>query len=350
MAQHLTFWERRVATPKYYVGGVYRLMNEKPAFLWAQAIAFKVLVTIVPIVVLATGILSSPLLLGPSAFQNVAGYIRQFVPYQSEQLIGLLQQLQTASTTITVIGVLGLVFSIMTLFTTLRIVVSSIFQEEWHTQRTILRGYAFDLRMALQVGLLFVLTYGLSLAMTTFNAAGFQFFQRVGLDYVWLQEGWRQAFTAFGYVVPFLLTIGMFFQLLYFIPKPHPPKRSALLGAFVTALLWEAAKHLFNFYVTRSGRFARYGAQPGESEMDLLVRGFGLIIAFVFWIYYSGIVLCIGAMFGLLHEKKVRTWRKLRQMKQVQAAAADEREPRLALATQVTEHEREDAKESISVG
>ena len=58
MAELLTYLTRLHETPRYYGAGLYRQLNKKNIFLWSQAIAFKVLITVVPVVILATGILA----------------------------------------------------------------------------------------------------------------------------------------------------------------------------------------------------------------------------------------------------------------------------------------------------
>lgn len=299
----------------YYLGGIYRQVSDKQVFLWAQAVAFKVLVTIVPVIVLAVAILGQ-VLRREDAFQTVARFIGGFLPpYRTRDVIDVLESLQGASNVITIIGVAGLLFSAMTLFTTLRIVVSNVFQEEWHETRTILGGYAFDVRMAAQVGLLFILTFALSLGMNTLNSAGGALLVDWGLDYNWVQTWWGRMFALFGLVLPFVLSIGMFWQLFFFIPKPHPPKRSALVGAAVTALLWELAKFGFTFYATTIGRFERYRTGgAGDATTAILGNTFGLIIAFVFWIYFSGVVLCMGGIVALLHEKRHRARRRRQRL------------------------------------
>lgn len=334
-----TYWERLREATSYYVGGVYRYLFEKDIFLWGQAIAFKVLITVVPIVILATGIASRILgrtLKDQDAFDDVARFMREYMPAfdQSDQLFTFVDKLQDAGTFYTGVGVLALVFAAMTLFTTLRIVVGNVFQEEWHRHRSVFRGYAFDIRMAVQVGALFVLTLGVSFLTTAVQQGGLEMAQSVGLDYVWLREGWRRTFRFLAYVIPYLLSTAMFFQLFFFIPKPHPPKRSALVGAVVTGLLWEAAKLSFTFYATSVGRFDRYIVPGTEAEemISVLGQAFGLIIAFVFWVYYSGVVLVIGALIAVLNEKRVRLQRLKRERERMEKAieaeaAADAGEP-----------------------
>lgn len=325
MAQYKTYGSRVKETLVYYVGGVYRQTYEKDIFLWAQAISFKVLITLVPIVILATGILGR-LLRQPNAFARVADIFRQYLPQgQSSQLIIFMDHLQAAGTFYTTLGILALLFSAMTLFTTLRVVISNIFQEPWHKQRTLVGGYLFDIRMAAQVGLVFLMTFGLTILSQRINENGLLLAQQLGLDFVWVRQGWLTLFQWFGLLVPYLLSIAMFFQLLYFVPKPHPPKRSALLGAGVTGLLWEVAKYAFAFYATNVGRFDRYRVPGTEGQESFRALGdaFGLIIAFVFWAYYSGLVLCIGGLIAVLHEKRHRLKRLKLQQPHLAAQAED---------------------------
>jgi membrane protein len=295
------------ASAAYYGRSLVREIADKQLFLWAQAIAFKVLVTVVPIVVLTTGLVGR-LLQRNDAFTTVARFIRSFLPEaQSEQLIYFLEQLQNASGTVTLIGSIGLFLSAVSLFITLRVAVSNAFEHEWHEGRSILRSYLFDVRMVLQVGLLFVLTIGLSVVGQSLDSVAL--LRDLGLGYAWIESGWRQVLQMVTRFVPLFVTTAMFYQLYYFVPKPHPRKRSAFTGAVVASVLWEAAKQAFAFYATYVGRFDRYGSAGGEGTfgpLDRLGNTFGLIIAFVIWVYFSGVVLILGAVIAALRENRMR--------------------------------------------
>lgn len=289
------------STALYYTREMYREMANKNLFLAAQAIAFKVLVTIVPVVILGTGLIGR-LLRSQRPFDTVAGFIRDFLPpTQSEQLVTFLSELHGASGAITLIGAASLFLSVVSLFITLRIAVTHAFEQDWHVGRSLLGGYLFDARMVLQVGLLFVLTVGLSVLGRSMEST--VLVEWLGLDYVWIQEGWRQALRIFGYLAPFMLTLVMFHQLYYFVPRPHPRQSSAFLGAFVAGVLWEGAKQGFALYATYVG-FGQY--QSGGEGLAALGNVFGLIVAFVFWVYFSGIVLMVGAVIASLHDHRRR--------------------------------------------
>jgi membrane protein len=299
----LASWKK---TLRHYLGGLFRELSHKTVFLFAQAIAFKVLVTMVPVVILTTGVVGQVLQL-ERPFETVAGLIRDFLPVsQRDGVIEFVAGLQRVGGALTFVGIIGLILSAVTLFTTLRIVVSEVFRDECRETRSVLRGYAFDLRMVGQVGLLFLLTFSVSLAAQALNAVDLGVLQRIGLDALWFQQGWRRLLTVLGLLVPFILSTIMFFQLYYFVPTPRPLKRSAALGAAVAAVLWEGAKYGFTFYATHLAHFERYGGQGAEDSIAAVGDTFGLIIAFVFWVYFSGLVLSIGALIALLHEQRNR--------------------------------------------
>ncbi|MFB6279536.1 MAG: YihY/virulence factor BrkB family protein [Salinibacter sp.] len=288
---------------QYYGLGLYLELSSKDVFLWAQAIAFKVLVTIVPIIILATGVIGR-ILQGKDAFTAVSRFIRELLPgSQSQRLIDFLTQLQDASATIVGIGGIGLFLSALSLFVTLRIAVSNAFEQTWHEQRSLLRGYLFDARMVVQVGILFIMTVGLSVFIPPF-VNDVLLGQLIGEEQ-WLRWIWERTVWLTGLLLPLLLTTAMFYQLYYLVPKPHPKRRNALVGAVLAAVLWETAKQAFTYYATYVG----YG-----TGTEALGNTFGLIVAFVFWVYFSGIVLMLGAVVASLREHRYVTAGELPQV------------------------------------
>ena len=278
---------------RYYLDGLYRELWRKPIFLWAQAIAFKVLLAIVPLLLLGTGILGQ-VLRQQRPFAYVEGVVRNLFPeYGADQLVAFLSGLQDAGGRFTLIGALGMVVTSVTLFTTLRIVLGHIFSEEWHQQRTALRGYLFDLQMAVQTGVLLLSSIGVTVFIQTADPAGVE-----QLDSAFVTRTWDWIAQGSLYALPVLLTVTMFFQLYWFIPIPKPPKRAALAGAVVGALLWEAAKIGVTEYA------ARFGVEGGWQSA--LGDTFLLVILIVLWAYYSGLVLNMGAIVALLYERAHR--------------------------------------------
>jgi len=289
------------AGPRFYFSELWRRLNGEPVFIWSQAIAFKVLITILPVILIATGVFGL-ILRQQDPFETVADYLRQFLPAgQSEALIDLLFRLQETSPALTLIGLAIFVVVVVTLFSVLRYVIGTAMGSGRHRYRTVLHGYAFDVRMALQVGLLFLLSFGLTAVFSYLTTTGQEFLVQWGFDAELLRRGERMLLHFATLLLPYILSLAMFAQLYYFIPRPRPPLRSAVFGAFFAALLFDAAKNAFTFYAAHLGQFQRYAT--GDEALGGV---FALLIAFVLWVYFSGLVLIIGAVLTHLHELRHR--------------------------------------------
>lgn len=273
-----------------YSKPLWRYANTAPVFLWAQAIGFKALVAVIPVAAISLGLFGS----------NLVRVIRSLMPdLQGGPFIELLENLQRAGGSLTWIGVVGLLFVTMTLFSTLRSVLAGVFDDEAERRRSILRGYLKDLRMTLQIGGFFLLSIALSFALQALNLSEPDFLVRVGLDGFWIESGWRRLVQVLGLLVPAILSAAVFFQLYRFVPASRPRRSSALTGALVAAVMWELAKVAFAVYASRVGIVSRY-AEAGSGLGDY----FGVIVAFVFWAYYSGVVFILGAYVVLIHQSK----------------------------------------------
>ena len=294
----------RAAWPhvRAYAGALFQRLATQPIFLWAQAIAFKVLVTLLPLILLATGIFGL-VLRSADPFETVAGFLRTFLPPgQAGAVVELVFELQKSSGALTSVGAAAFLVTVVTLFSTLRYVVGAAMGEGRHHMRGILPGYLFDLRMMVQVGGLFAASFALTFVVSILNARSARMARAVGLDGEVAQQIGGAAAGVVTVVLPFLLTLGMLWQLYFFVPRPRPRKRGAFLGATVTAVLFEAAKNGFRFYAQHVGKFDRWA---GEAEgLDGLGAVFGLILAFLFWVYLSGLVLIIGAVVTGLDERR----------------------------------------------
>lgn len=302
-----------LSASRYYAEGLAKVFMTQPVFLWAQAIAFKTLVTLLPLILLATGIFGL-VLQREEATTAVSSFLRDFLPpSQSDGLIELVFALQGASEGIVGVGSIFFVVTVMTLFTTLRFVIAEAMGEKRHQIRSLLKGYLFDLRMAAQVGGLFVLSFAITASVRFISGRTEQM-----ADVANLQVGVVEAATGglvqiVSVIVPYLLTVGMLAQLYYFVPRPKAPSRSAFVGAAAGAVLFELAKNGFTLYATYLADFDRYrGDGEGLGELG---GAFGLILAFVFWVYFSGFILVIGAVVTKLHEKRAHPRRsRLRAM------------------------------------
>lgn len=327
--------KQALTVPQYYGRGLLKVFTTDPVFLWAQAIAFKTLVTLLPLILLAVGIFGQ-VLQKEDAFRTVAEFLRGFLPpSQSDGLVELVLQLQAASGTITTFGAVFFIATVVTMFATLRYVVGAAMGESRHQMRTIVGGYLFDIRMVVQVGSLFLLSFAITTVARVLSAQSGALASRAGLDPSVVGTATSGLLTMVTFLVPYVLTVGMLAQLYYFVPRPRTPVRSSLAGAAVAAILFELAKNGFTYYATYVADFDRY-ADSGAEGLGGLGGAFGLILAFVFWVYLSGLILVAGAVVAALHERRLRP-RKSRLRKMWSQKAGEFRKHRQRVEAEAAE-------------
>ena len=92
---------------------------------------------------------------------------------------------------------------------------------------------------------------------------------------------------AYSVITPFvsILVSSVMFGLLYrFVPHNRPTWKEVRLGAITCGILWEVAKRGFLLYTSLY-----------LSASNLVYGSFSTIIAFLFWVYLSGIIFFFGA-------------------------------------------------------
>jgi len=100
------------------------------------------------------------------------------------------------------------------------------------------------------------------------------------------------------YLAPLALTFLSFFTLYKFIPEVKVFTRSAAIAALIGAVLWEAFKRIFAFYVAN---FSAIGIVLSKLVQGTLTS----IIFFLLWITFSLVILLWGAeLAAILNERQ----------------------------------------------
>ncbi len=135
----------------------------------------------------------------------------------------------------------------------------------------IVRDRFLSFGMVLVVGFVLLVTLVLSTTLAAFGA---------------YLEGLVPGLPAFihvaNFVLSFLLVTTLFAMIFKFLPDVRIGWRDVVFGALVTSLLFTIGKHLIALYLGKAGVATPYGAA-------------GSLVAFVVWIYYSGLILFYGA-------------------------------------------------------
>lgn len=296
--------KRAWKTLAYYIRGIWRRFVDEDVLLWCGGVAFKVLVTFLPLTLLAFGIFGLFLRRERILF-GLTGFLESFLPGdQTIEVIRVLQAYAGASNTITAIGLVTLLIAGVSLFTTLRIVLENVFHKT-HVRRSTIQGYLSDLRMAVLCGGLFVLSMGLSVLLINVGRFGIDVIGWFDIDAVPLESAWRTVVGSLGYIIPLAVTSTLFFLLYYLTPRPHPSMGSTVVGALFAGACWELAKHAFAVVARHTSTFDRLRNVDELIGLNALGEAFVLAVVLVFWMYYSSVILVVGGMITALRDERL---------------------------------------------
>jgi len=112
-------------------------------------------------------------------------------------------------------------------------------------------------------------------------------------------DGWLavyiSSFVWLAYIISNLVSMGVVMLLFAVIFKVLPDAelkwRDVLIGAFFTGVLFLIGKYLINLYLSRSSTVSAYGAA-------------GAVVLIILWVYYSAIILYLGAEFTKVYANK----------------------------------------------
>ena len=92
------------------------------------------------------------------------------------------------------------------------------------------------------------------------------------------------------FIVSFIIVSGLFALIFKLLPRVKVAWRDVVVGAVITALLFNIGKFLIGLYIGKTGAVSGFGAA-------------GSVIAMVLWVYYSAQIFLFGAEFTWLFAK-----------------------------------------------
>ena len=102
---------------------------------------------------------------------------------------------------------------------------------------------------------------------------------------------WELLFQAINFAVSFVIVAGLFALMFKLLPRVSVAWGDVLIGAVVTALLFNIGKFLIGLYIGKSGVVSGFGAA-------------GTLIAMLLWVYYSAQIFLLGAEFTWVYAKR----------------------------------------------
>jgi membrane protein len=279
------------------IKNVFRAFGEDKVMRLASSIAFAAIFSIAPLVIVIVAVAGWFLGLSNGGHGNQVAenaILDQVARAAGPQAADTVRQLVTAAfgkprenLLAQIVGWTAFVLGAIGLFGTLQDSLNSIWLVEaakggW---RQMLRARLASFAMILVIVVLLLATFAAN-ATTTYAAAHFTAPWGAGISPTGVAFA-NQAVTTIAAMVGFA-------AIYKVLPDVRIGWRDVWLGAFVTAILFVAGEVAIAFYLVKAGVASAYGAA-------------GSLLATLLWIYYSAIVLLIGAEFTKVVAGRVAT-------------------------------------------
>jgi len=258
---------------------ILKFYRDQGLFL-ASAIAFQALLCLVPFALLLLSFAGTYLLSDDRAIEHFGRLLAQAAPVLDPAVQKSLLEIVSYRGAAGIAGTVGLLWIATTVFGWLRIALNTIFGVT--VQHGTLRGMLVDLGMVALSGAAFMVSVGLTTIV--------EYLRRTQSALFPAMPG-RLLQLALSVGVPFLVTLLLCFLIFYLLPNRRVAARAALWGALFTGLLWEAAKHLFTWYVFALGSYS------------IVYKSLSAAAILLAWTYYSAAVLLLGAELASLLEQ-----------------------------------------------
>ena len=87
-----------------------------------------------------------------------------------------------------------------------------------------------------------------------------------------------------GFLLPVFLNWMMFWGLYQWVPTVPVSRKASLIGSLIAGVAWVLLNNGFTWYLS-----------SGLSQYQLVYGSLGTIVALLFWVYLTGIIVLIGA-------------------------------------------------------
>ena len=268
-----------------YIKKLYKIFDTDYLFLLASGISFNIILCFIPFVLILFTVVG--IYLGyPETTQGLNHYLYQTIPLPSDIRHDIIDKLLdqakviSSNTWITgTIGIVGVMWTMSGLFGAIRDALVKIYHVEG--------GYN-AITAKLRDFMLIFITLGLFVISTGLTSV-----QHYVQHYAYNFLGWDWNFSlprrTVGIIVPFLISLMMFYVIFKLVPHRKFPKKSSFFSAFYASVFFEISKYFFNLYVLNFANYTQvYGA-------------FAVIVINLLWIYIISIIFVATAGLGKIY-------------------------------------------------
>jgi membrane protein len=253
----------------YFLLHVMQRFNQDRCFQIASSLTFTTLLALVPLVTIVIALVSAVPFFSGLGEQIHAFLLANMLPEKAGAVVSqYIEQFSVQAGRLTALGTGVLVVTAVLMMLTIERAFNSI----WRISRA--RPLVQRILMYWAILTLGPLLMGTSLSITSYVVS----------TSVGLAEQIPHAGTAILRLAPFVLTCAAFTLLYYVVPNRAVRPGHALLGGFIAAIAFEMMKRGFALYIANFPTYA------------LVYGTFAVIPIFLLWVYFSWLVIVLGAL------------------------------------------------------
>lgn len=262
--------------------------------MYASALAFSVLLTVIPLLILSASAVGMLLSSSDQAMLQLKTILDAAFPPQpysssiKDSILSIVTDLTAYHTTLGVISVVVLTVTATFLFDIVRTVLHRAYRLP--RKRGMVIGFLRDVWFTL---LTFSILISLNLIVWMLRVL-----EKMLDQYPRLHDLVASGPLSSLPVWTVILIATLLFYIVYrYVPDSMPPRSAALVSTITMTVLWLLSGELFSVYVTR---FSAIGTIYGP---------YTFLLVLLLWIYYSCLIFVLGAIAGELFWERLKTLR-----------------------------------------
>ncbi|MDY6846225.1 MAG: YihY/virulence factor BrkB family protein [Chloroflexota bacterium] len=196
------------------------------------------------------------------------------IPGAKEVIIENINQVLELRGAVTLVALISLVWSATSVFNILAKNINRAFPKA--DSLNFLKGRLLGFLMFLGLGLLMLLSFALSTVIGLIPSIN------IPLNGKALQETFLWRIISLS--LPVLLNMLLFWATYYWVPIVNVSRKASLIGGLVAGIVWQLLNRGFTWYLS-----------SGLSKYRLIYGSLGTVVALLFWIYLTALILLFGA-------------------------------------------------------
>jgi membrane protein len=274
-----------------YTTSIARKVVDLDILFLASGVAFNIVLTLIPIMLLlasALGIFLNSSALGLQQLHDILNTIFPPQPFATSiktSIFNVLSSIIEHRKSLGLFGFLALIWTGLSLFDSIR----SVLHRVYYLRRTksLIASVMHEMGFLLLAFVLFIVS---NVAIWVSSLV-----ERVAVDVPGLRDLPLQGFgKTIPSVIVMVITTIMFYIVYRYMTDSKPPKAAAMISTVTTTVLWIGSGKVFSVYLTTFPSIATvYG--PYTFLLVLLV-----------WIYYSSLIFVFGGIVGQVYWERLR--------------------------------------------